>query len=146
METLWAKILATALAGATGIYKGIPVGFAMGLPTIVVALATSAGAMLMVLILYYSGSKLKNILLNKVKKNTRKQTKFRRLMQKYGIPGLGIIGAGTIGPIPTVLLGIATKQTGQKFLPYLITGILLWTFILSIITGFGIEQASRWLL
>jgi membrane protein DedA with SNARE-associated domain len=143
MDNLWLSLITTLLAGVTGIYKGIPVGIAFGLSPFLTALTTSLGSSLAVIILYYSGSGLKQKIIKRAKRNKKKQTRFQNLLRRYGIPGLGIIGAGTIGPIPTVILGVLTKQPRQRFLPYLLLGIFLWSFALTFLASLGISQVQN---
>jgi len=142
MENLWLAFASTLLAGAAGIYKGIPVGLALGLQPFLTATATSLGSFITVIVLYYSGSGLKQKIIQRAQRNTKKQTRFKHLLQKYGIPGLGIIGAGIIGPIPTVLLGVVTKQPKQRFLSYLLLGIIIWSFGLTYLAALGIKQVE----
>lgn len=132
MEEL-TKYIAVYLAGAAGIYKGVPVGIAFGLPPFYSALFTSLGSISSALLLYFAGDKFRNWILQKYgkKKIEHKKEQFTRWMDKYGVPGLGLIGTGLLGPFITLLLGMMLLNETKKFILYLIVGIILWSFTIA---------------
>lgn len=128
-----AKYVSVYLAGATGIWKGIPLGIAFNLPPWLNASLVALGATTAVLVLYSAGTKFRNWLLKKFssKSMEHKKEKFKRWMDRYGVMGLGLMVTGLLGHLIALLLGMILVQNTRKFLLYLIAGILIWSFILS---------------
>jgi len=125
-----AKYLAVYLAGATGIWKGIPVGVVMGLKPYVIATLVSMGAVSSALLVYFSGEPFRKWLLNKYGSKTfeQKKARFSAWMDKYGVPGLGLMVTGLLGPFIALIIGMAVLDNTRKFLYYLLLGIVLWSF------------------
>jgi len=49
-------------------------------------------------------------------------------MDKYGVPGLGLMVTGLLGPFIALIIGMAVLDNTRKFLYYLLLGIVLWSF------------------
>ncbi|MBS2212918.1 small multi-drug export protein [Carboxylicivirga mesophila] len=130
------KYIAVYLTGATGIYKGIPVGIALGLKPLLIASLVALGAMSSALLVYFSGEPFRRWLLEKYGSKTfeQKKAKFSRWMDKYGVPGLGLMVTGLLGPFIALIIGMALLDDTRKFLLYLLTGIVLWSFGLTYLT------------
>ncbi len=131
-----AKYIAVYLAGATGIYKGIPVGIAFGLKPLVTASIVALGAISSALLVYFSGEPFRKWLLKRYGSKTfeHKKAKFAKWMDKYGVPGLGLMVTGLLGHFIALIIGMALLDDTRKFLLYLLTGIVLWSFGLTYLT------------
>ncbi|GAF02680.1 hypothetical protein [Saccharicrinis fermentans] len=129
MEEL-TKYLAVYFTGLLGIWKGIPVGIAMGITPFYTATLTSLDAISSALIVSFAGEPFRRWLMKKygTKNMVHKQKKFNRWLQKYGISGLGLIATGLIGPLISLLIGMLLLKDTRKFLFYLLLGITLWSF------------------
>ncbi len=127
------KYLIVYLAGATGIWKGIPAGIALGLHPVCTGLFTSLGSLTSVLILYFAGDSFRQWVLSKYgrKRIVRKKSKFKKLSERYGIWVLGLVTTGLLGPFTTLFLGLILLNDTRKFFIYLLVGITLWSFILA---------------
>jgi len=124
------KFIAVYLAGATGIWKGIPVGIALGLEPFFTALFTSLGAISSALLVYFSGEPFRKWLMGKYGSKTfeHKKERFACWMDKYGVLGLGLMVTGLLGPFIALIIGMALLNDTRKFLAYLLLGIILWSF------------------
>ncbi|MCG8581330.1 MAG: small multi-drug export protein [Bacteroidales bacterium] len=124
------KYIAVYLAGATGIWKGIPVGIALGLKPWMTASIVTLGAMSSALLVYFSGEPFRKWLMEKYgsKSFEAKKAKFSNWMEKYGVHGLGLMVTGLLGPFIALVIGMALLDNTRKFLFYLLVGIVLWTF------------------
>ncbi len=131
------KYLAVYLTGATGIWKGIPVGIAMGLMPFYTALFTALGSISSALLVYFSGEPFRKRIMNKYgsKSFEQKKEKFARWMDKYGVPGLGLMITGLFGPFIALIIGMALLNDTRKFLFYLILGIILWSFCITYLSN-----------
>jgi len=139
------KLLIVYLAGATGMWKGIPAGIALGIHPIYNGLFTALGSITSVLILYFAGDTFRNWLLKQYgqKRIEKKKGKFQKLADSYGAWGLGLITTGLLGPFTSLLLGFILIKDIRKFLFYLIIGIFIWSFILAYTFTPLIELISR---
>jgi len=121
-----------------GIWKAVPVGLAFNIHPLGIWLTTSAGAAASVLILYFFGKQLREYILKKRQriKNRKKEARASRLLEKYGVFGLGFIGTLLMGPIMTIVLGLIIVQSHKKLLNFTIIGIFFWTLVLTYL-GYG---------
>ncbi|MBR8535711.1 small multi-drug export protein [Carboxylicivirga sediminis] len=142
-----AKYFAVYLTGATGIYKGIPVGIALGLKPLLIASLVALGAMSSALLVYFSGEPFRRWLLKKYGNKTfeHKKAKFAKWMDKYGVPGLGLMVTGLLGPFIALIIGMALLDDTRKFLLYLLAGIVLWSFGLTYLTEPVVQLVKGWL-
>lgn len=127
------KYLIVYFAGATGIWKGIPVGIALNLHPVLTGLFTALGSMSSVLILFFAGDSFRQWILRKYgsKRIERKRSKFIKLTDRYGAWGLGLLTTGLLGPFTSLFLGLILIKNTRRFFIYLIFGIFIWSFILS---------------
>ncbi len=124
------KYLAVFLAGVTGIWKGIPVGIALGLTPFYTATLTCLGAISSTLVIYFSGDRFRQWLLNKYgnKSVSKKRKRLSDWLEKYGVSGLGLIATGLLGSFITLMIGILLIKNTRKFIIFLIIGIVIWTY------------------
>jgi len=141
MGNFWIQGFTIYLAGITGIWKGVPVGFALQAHPVMTAIFTALGSITVVLILLFSGERLKKWILERysARRLERKKGKLLRLMDRYGVAGLGLIASGVIGPVLSTLLGVVVIEKTRKLLVFLIAGVILWSGLLTILAGMGLH-------
>ncbi len=129
------KFIIVYVAGVSGIWKGIPVGIGLKLFPIYTGLYTALGSITTVLILFFAGDSFKSWVMNLygAKRIARKKSKFSHFANRYGPWGLGLITAGILGPITSVLLGLVFFSNTKRFVVILIAGILIWSIVLAYI-------------
>lgn len=145
MQASYYTYLIIFLTGMLGIWKAVPIGFAFGSNPFAVWLLTVLGAIGAVLVIYFFGNKIRNFI-NKKKKAPRqekRQARARQLFEKYGEAGLGLIGTLIMGPNMTLLVGLIIVPRPRKLLYFTILGILLWTFVLTVIAVISIDFFHR---
>ncbi|MCB2222478.1 MAG: small multi-drug export protein [Bacteroidetes bacterium] len=126
--------------GLLGIWKAVPVGFALGLNPLWIYALTTLGATVAVLILYFFGEQLRRIIYRGKDKNpSKKESRVRRLLEKYGTAGLGFFGTFLIGPNATILIGLIVVPSRKLLLLWTIAGIIFWTMALTFLAFSGIE-------
>lgn len=133
MQSAIIRFFTIYLVGITGIWKAIPVGIALKSTLLETAIFTALGSITTVYLLYYFGETVKRWVLKKWDKNKleRKKGKFSTIMDKYGVAGLGIICPGLFGPITTIIVGLLIISKTSRLMPYLVAGIILWSFLLT---------------
>jgi hypothetical protein len=141
MGNFWIQSFTIYLAGITGIWKGVPVGFALQAHPVMTAIFTALGSITVVLILLFSGERLKKWILERysTRRLERKKGKLLGLMDRYGVAGLGLIASGVIGPVLSTLLGVVVIEKTRKLLVFLIAGVILWSGLLTILAGMGLQ-------
>src|SRR6056297_1451984 len=141
MENLWVQISTIFIAGVTGIWKGVPVGFAIHAHPLLTGGFTALGSIVLVMILLLSGEPFKQWILNRYgqKKLERKKGKFSRLMDRYGVAGIGLIGSGLIGPLLSTLLGLIFISKPKRLIIFMIAGIIVWSSALTALATASFE-------
>ena len=140
MDNIWIQISTIYLAGVAGIWKGIPVGFALQTSPLITGLFTALGSITALVILLLSGERFKGWMMRRYgKRRMEKQRgRFYRLIQRYGVVGLGLIASGVIGPIMSTLLGVALVENTRRLMIFLIAGVVLWSGLITLLADIGI--------
>jgi uncharacterized membrane protein len=133
MDNTIIKYFTIYLVGITGIWKAIPVGIALKSSLYETACFTALGSITTVIILYYFGEPVKQWAIKKWGKDKmdKRKGKFSAIMDKYGVVGLGLLTPGPFGPITTIIVGLLIVKNTSRLMPYLIAGIIIWSFILT---------------
>ena len=135
MKSIIIQIVTVYFAGITGLYKGVPVGYAIQASPFITAIFTALGSLTVVFVIYVSGTSIKKWIIKKfVKKQVeKKRNKFNNIMDRYGVIGLGLFAPGIIGPIITVILGLMLVRYPKRLMIFLSVGIVLWSAALTIL-------------
>ena len=141
MGNLSLDIITVFLVGITGMWKAIPLGFFLEVSPFYIFIMTALGSIVGVLILFFFGNKIRNYIINRQLKkgNSRKKKRALKIFDRYGLIGLGIFGTLIIGPPMTMILGLALVQKQKHFLYWTMTGIVVWSLVLTILGSLGIE-------
>jgi membrane protein YqaA with SNARE-associated domain len=128
-------------AGLIGIWKGVPIGMMLNTSPLIVGFMTLTGSCTTTIILYLFGDWVKKFIEKRPgwAKMRKKQMKVERLMKKYGVIGLGMIGTITMGPSVTIITGLLLTRAKNKLLMWTIIGILLWTTVITTAAATGLE-------
>jgi hypothetical protein len=147
MEEILLQISAIYVAGITGLYKGIPVGLALNAHPVLIAGFTALGCNTTVLFLFFAGEPVRNWIISKIGKDKleKRKGKFTRIMDRYGTIGLGLIVSGILGPITSVLIGLAIVPDTRRLLVFLLIGMVIWSIILTTIGVLGIDIIRQFL-
>jgi len=135
VKSIIIQIVTVYFAGITGLYKGVPVGYAIQASPFITAIFTALGSLTVVFVIYVSGTSIKKWIIKKfVKKQVeKKRNKFNNIMDRYGVIGLGLFAPGIIGPIITVILGLMLVRYPKRLMIFLSVGIVLWSAALTIL-------------
>ena len=133
------------LTGMLGIWKAVPVGFALGATPVLTFLMTSMGAISSAIILYFFGNQVREYLKKRRKKERsgKKNARAIYLFEKYGTAGLGVLGCLLMGPNMTMLIGLVIVKSPLKLLYWTIGGILVWTLALTLTAWLSIDLFLR---
>jgi len=130
--------------GMLGISKAIPVGIMLNAPPPSIFVMTVLGSSTMVMVLYVCGGWVRKMV-SRVSRNglNRKKLKTGRLITKFGVIGLGLLGTVTMGPNITILMGLLVLKEKRKLLTWTMIGILLWTTTLTATAALSSELLCR---
>lgn len=141
------KSLLVLLMAIAGIWKAVPLGIVLKLHPVLIFAMTAIGGNITVLILFYSGNKLKSLLFKHREKReqSRSAKRVRYLLDKYGPAGLGLIGTLIAGQITTVLLGLALVRSQRSFLLWAMAGTVFASLVITLLLVSGIDLID-WIL
>ena len=144
MGNLSFDIIIVFFVGITGMWKAIPLGFLLKVPPSYIFIMTAFGSIIGVLILFFFGNKIRNYIINRnlEKGDSKKEKTAIKILDKYGLIGLGSFGTLIIEPPMTMILGLALVQKQKLFLYWTMAGIVVWSLVLTILGAFGIEAIS----
>ncbi|MFO8233815.1 MAG: hypothetical protein R6U04_00225 [Bacteroidales bacterium] len=147
MRAIFIQILLIYLAGISGLYKAVPLGFAIGASPYITAVFAALGSLTAVFVLFFSGTALKAWILRIYgkKKIAKTKSRFTRIMDRYGVIGLGLFATGLIGPILTVILGILFVKESKRLMIFLCIGIILWSVALTLVGALSMDILIRFL-
>ena len=136
------------LTGITGMWKALPVGFLLNSPPVLIALMTCMGALTGVFIMYFFGRKLEACIMKlySEKNKTKKQNNTRRLFEKYGNPGLGLIGTLIFGQPVVMIMGMILVKDKKTFLVWVSIGTVIWSVALTTLGAYSIEILENLML
>lgn len=119
----------------------IPLGIISGLSPVGVMLLAFTGNMLTVLLLIIGFQKVKEWVASKSKKDGEKESKRtdrgKRIWNKYGMPGLALLGPFLIGTHIAAFIGLLFGASKVNTTIWMTISIGLWTLILGIATAMG---------
>lgn len=129
------------LMAILGIWKAIPLGLFLKAEAVTIFSMTALGGITGVLILFFFGDLLKKIRDRKRRGqgSGRQWSTARRLFERYGAPGLGILGSLVIGPNPTIIIGLLMVKSRFVLLYWTLAGTVIWSFVLTMAGVYSIE-------
>jgi membrane protein DedA with SNARE-associated domain len=142
------RMLSIYRVGLAGIWKAIPVGIALGASALETASFTALGSCTTMICLFYFGERVKRWVLRRWsnEKIEQRKERFLKIMNRYGIAGLGLLGRGLFGPITAIIVGLLTANPTAKLMPYLIAGIVFWSFLITYVSVKGLDYLKQLLL
>ncbi|MFN3666285.1 MAG: small multi-drug export protein [Sediminibacterium sp.] len=135
------KILTVAGLATFEIYAAIPAGFAFGLPTWVIFLASLIGGLSGVFIATFLGDKIKQFLAKyrKPKPAKPKTGLIYILWEKYGLIGLGFFGTMTVGAPVSIGVGVGFNVPLNKLLVWCCIGVFTRCALFTTIGHYGMK-------
>lgn len=133
------------LTGLLGVWKAIPVGLALQCNALTIMIMTAAGALVAIVIIYLLGSKIKEWILKRLKKgkSEKKKGRLTALLDKYGVPGMGILGTLLLGPNMTMAMGMIIVKKEKSLLLWTAAGIIIWTVVLTLVGTYSVELFEK---
>ncbi len=126
----------------------VPLGIVSGLSPVGVMIAAFTGNLLTVLFVIFGFEKVKDWLTSRRKKKgkegeSKKTERGKRIWNKYGMPGVALLGPFFIGTHISAFIGLLFGAKKANVTIWMIASIALWTLVLGIATALGFNFFVR---
>ena len=140
------QFLGVAAIAVVELWAAVPAGMAMGLPAPVVGVATFVGALLSILIVVMAGDRLRTWLVERFGHGgAREGGRLRRLWDRYGVIGWGLLAPLLLGAPLSAAIGVALGAGRGRLVFWLGLGVVLWTTVLTVAVALGADAVTAWL-
>lgn len=138
MRELLLELLSTAAAGALDLWVGIPVGFALGLPAVLVWMAAVSGNLAMVALAFIAGGWLRRWVYRNRWLSKRRE-RVEHAWKRYGVFGVALQAPVLTGTPTAVVVAIALGAPLRLLLPWMVASVLVWGAVLTAAAALGIS-------
>lgn len=123
MDVLVAGLVVAVISFVSG-GVAIPIGFALGLAPIEVYIATCAGSMVGLVVFLYAGDKVRAwVTRDGELREPDPDSRIRRLTDRYGAKGLGLVGPVFPGVTASVVIGLSLGLERSSIARWMSIGI-----------------------
>ena len=142
MGTL-AQVLSVLAIGVVELWAAVPAGMAMGLPAPLVWAATLCGALLGIAVVVVAGDRLRTWLVDRFGHGgAREGGRLRRLWDRYGVIGWGLVAPLLLGAPLAAAIGVALGAARGRLVFWLGVGAAVWTTVLTVAAALGAEALT----
>ncbi len=129
----------------------IPLGIAMGLGPVSVALDVFAGNTLPVFLIVFGydrwrASRSPEPATEDLRRGGRRRTRALHIFNTYGLPGLAMAGPLLTGIHLATVIALLFNPDRRKLLFWMTMSLLLWTVALTVVSYGGLEAVRHWLV
>ena len=121
------------------IWVAIPIGIGFKLNPIITIIATflgaSAGSVLVILL----GNGIQKLILRGHNQKIEKETTMKKIWNKYGVIGLGLLSPLLTGAPLGIAIGLLFNAEKKKLLIFVVLGILIWSIVFTLIGVYSYE-------
>ena len=139
---MFLKILTVAGLATFEIYAAIPAGFAFGLSSVLIFLASLTGGLAGAVVSAFFGDKIRAFFHKKKptkSEETKKHPVITKLWNKYGIIGLGVLGTITVGAPISIAVGTGLNVNIKQLLVWCCLGVLIRCSLFTTIGHYGMQ-------
>ena len=137
------RLLSVAAIGVVELWAAVPAGIAMGLPASLVWAATLCGALLGIVVVVLAGDRLRTWLVDRFGHGgAREGGRLRRLWDRYGVIGWGLLAPLLLGAPLAAAVGVALGAERGRLVLWLGAGAALWTTALTVAVALGADAVT----
>ncbi len=141
-----AQFLSVLAIGFVELWAAVPAGIAMGLPAPLVWAATLCGALLGIAAVVIAGDRLRAWLVSRFGHGAaREGGRLRRLWDRYGVIGWGLLAPLLLGAPLAAAIGVALGAARGRLVFWLGVGAAVWTTVLTVAVALGAEAVTSYL-
>ena len=138
------KLFTVAALATFEIYAAIPTGFMLGLSPWAIFFASVVGGVLGVFVAAFLGEKIEAFIAKYRKPKlvvvAKKPNLAHKLMEKYGLIGLGFLGTLTVGAPVSIAVGVGFNVPMHKLAAWCCIGVLTRCTIFTLVGYYGIKM------
>lgn len=126
-------------------YVAASVGIIIGFPAIPTIIAASLGNWLSIMAVIVLYEKLRNRRKAKQKsdRSSKRMERARNLFNKYGVPGVALIGPLVFGHHIGAFISLVSGASKRYVTLWMTIGVLVWTIAVGVLAALGVDLASR---
>lgn len=122
------SILTVFIASVLELWLAIPIGLALKLNPVIIALASMAGSVVAVLVVALTGADLRDRIIKwRYKEGPIPHHWWYKIWNKYGVVGLGLISPLVFGAPLGTAVGIALGAKKEPLIIWMSLGIVIWS-------------------
>jgi membrane protein YqaA with SNARE-associated domain len=137
------KILTVIGLATFEVYAAIPTGFMLHLSPWFIFLASITGGIIGVFVATFLGEKIEKFISKyrkpKVVDPNKKPSLAHKLMEKYGLIGLGFLGTMTVGAPVSIAVGVGFNVPMHKLAAWCCVGVITRCALFTAIGYYGIK-------
>ncbi len=134
------KVVTVFGLGALELWAAIPAGLALGLHPITTGIVSALGALTSGLVVALIGDRARAWLVARhgIPRDGRGHGTIRRVWERFGVVGLGLLAPLLVGAPLGTALGVAIGAPVRRLLLWVSVGIVLWSALLSAAAVLGL--------
>jgi hypothetical protein len=137
------QFLSVVAIAIVELWAAVPAGIAMGLPAVLVWAATLCGALLGITVVVVAGDRLRTWLVARFGHGgAREGGRLRRLWDRYGVVGWGLLAPLLLGAPLAAAIGVALGAERGRLTVWLGAGAALWTTVLTVAVALGVDTVT----
>lgn len=143
---IWKYVVLFLLAAAPilDVFIVVPLGVGLGMNPIAVGIIGFARNFLMVLILglffrQFSRWREKRRQKKGITEPTKRETRARRIWERYGLPDLAIVAPGIVGTDLAAILALTLGSSRVRVIVWMAISLAIWTIALTIGSVYGFD-------
>lgn len=137
---IFPKVVTVFGLGAVELWAAIPAGLALGLHPVATAIASALGAITSGLVVALLGDRARAWLVARhgVPRDGGGHGTIRRIWDRYGVMGLGLLAPLLVGAPLGTALGLLLGAPVRRLLLWVSVGIVLWSGLLTAAAALGL--------
>lgn len=138
---IWLKLFTVFIASAVEIVAGVPLGLAMGLHPVLIAVISACGSVVSVVAVVLVGEAARSRLVTRLqhKPQGKRAQAVRRVWDRYGVVGLGLLSPLLTGSPLGAGIALALGAPGRRTLAWFSLGGVFWSITLTTLGALGVE-------
>lgn len=132
------RLLLTAASGALDLWVGIPVGFALGLPAVLVWAAAVSGNLGVAMLAFFAGSWLRRWIQGN-RWLAKRRRRVEHAMKRYGVPGVALQAPLLTGTPTAIVVALALGAPVRSLLRWMIPSVVLWGAVFTGAAALGVS-------